>query len=48
MNDVIEMSSPSFLESPAGRAWRRLKARFPAMVGLVMIVCLVVLAVFAP
>jgi peptide/nickel transport system permease protein len=48
MNDVIEMSSPSFLESPAGRAWRRLKARVPAMVGLVMIVCLVVLAVFAP
>jgi peptide/nickel transport system permease protein len=48
MNDVTEMSSPSFLESPAGRAWRRLKARSPAMVGLVMIVCLVVLAVFAP
>jgi peptide/nickel transport system permease protein len=48
MNDVIEMSSPSFLESPAGRAWRRLKARVPAMVGLVMIICLVVLAVFAP
>jgi len=45
---VTEMSSPSFLESPAGRAWRRLKARSPAMVGLVMIVCLVVLAVFAP
>ena len=45
---MIEMSSPSFLESPAGRAWRRLKARSPAMVGLVMIVCLVVLAVFAP
>jgi len=45
---VIEMSSPSFLESPAGRAWRRLKARVPAMVGLVMIICLVVLAVFAP
>ena len=43
-----EMSSPSFLESPAGRAWRRLKARSPAMVGLVMIVCLMVLAVFAP
>ena len=48
MNDVIEMSSPSFLESPAGRAWRRLKARVPAMVGLVMSICLVVLAVFAP
>jgi peptide/nickel transport system permease protein len=48
MNDMIEMSSPSFLESPAGRAWRRLKARVPAMVGLVMIICLVVLAVFAP
>ena len=45
---MIEMSSSSFLESPAGRAWRRLKARSPAMVGLVMIVCLVVLAVFAP
>ena len=45
---MIEMSSPSFLESPAGRAWRRLKARLPAMVGLVMIICLVVLAVFAP
>lgn len=45
---MTEMSSPSFLESPAGRAWRRLKARSPAMVGLVMIVCLVVLAVFAP
>jgi peptide/nickel transport system permease protein len=48
MNDMTQMSSPSFLESPAGRAWRRLKARVPAMVGLVMIVCLVVLAVFAP
>jgi len=45
---MTQMSSPSFLESPAGRAWRRLKARVPAMVGLVMIVCLVVLAVFAP
>jgi len=45
---MTQMSSPSFLESPAGRAWRRLKARSPAMVGLVMIVCLVVLAVFAP
>jgi peptide/nickel transport system permease protein len=48
MNDMTQMSSPSFLESPAGRAWRRLKARLPAMVGLVMIVCLVLLAVFAP
>ncbi len=38
----------SSFESPAGRAWRRLKARGPAMVGLVMIVCLVILAVFAP
>ncbi len=45
---MTQMSSPSFLESPAGRAWRRLKARVPAMVGLVMIICLVVLAVFAP
>ncbi len=45
---MTQMSSPSFLESPAGRAWRRLKARLPAMVGLVMIICLVVLAVFAP
>jgi peptide/nickel transport system permease protein len=48
MNDVTQMSFPSFLESPAGRAWRRLKARSPAMVGLGMIICLVVLAVFAP
>lgn len=48
MNDVTQMLSPSFLESPAGRAWRRLKARIPAMVGLAMIICLVVLALFAP
>ena len=40
--------SPSFLESPTGRAWRRLKARWPAMAGLIMIMALVVLAVFAP
>ena len=48
MNNVTQTASPSFLESPTGRAWRRLKARWPAMVGLLLIVCLVVLAVFAP
>ena len=47
MNNVTQTASPSFLESPTGRAWRRLKARWPAMVGLLLIVCLVVLAVFA-
>ena len=45
---MTQTASPSFLESPTGRAWRRLKARWPAMVGLLLIVCLVVLAVFAP
>ena len=44
---MTQTASPSFLESPTGRAWRRLKARWPAMVGLLLIVCLVVLAVFA-
>ena len=48
MNDVSQLASPSFLESPTGRAWRRLKARKPAMLGLVMIVVLVGMAVFAP
>jgi peptide/nickel transport system permease protein len=41
-------SSPAFLESPTGRAWRRLKARWPALIGLALIVVLGVLAVFAP
>lgn len=45
---MSQLASPSFLESPTGRAWRRLKARKPAMLGLVMIVVLVGMAVFAP
>lgn len=45
---MTQAASPAFLESPTGRAWRRLKARTPAMLGLVMIAFLVVLAVFAP
>ena len=48
MNDVTQAASPAFLETPTGRAWRRLKARTPAMLGLVMIALLVVMAVFAP
>jgi peptide/nickel transport system permease protein len=35
-------------ESPGRRAWRRLKARRSALVGLVVIVLLILLAVFAP
>ena len=45
---MTQAVSPAFLETPTGRAWRRLKARTPAMLGLVMIVLLVVMAVFAP
>ena len=45
---MTQTVSPAFLETPTGRAWRRLKARTPAMLGLVMIVLLVVMAVFAP
>ena len=45
---MTQAVSSSFLESPTGRAWRRLKARRPAMVGLLMILGLLVLAVFAP
>lgn len=45
---MTQAASPAFLETPTGRAWRRLKARTPAMLGLVMIALLVVMAVFAP
>lgn len=45
---MTQAVSPAFLETPTGRAWRRLKARTPAMLGLVMIALLVVMAVFAP
>lgn len=36
------------VETPAGRAWRRLKRRKGAMVGLGIIVLLVLMAIFAP
>lgn len=45
---MTQTVSPAFLETPTGRAWRRLKARTPAMLGFVMIVLLVVMAAFAP
>ena len=45
---MTQAFSPTFLESPAGRAWRRLKARKPALVGLALIIVLVLMAVFAP
>ncbi len=41
-------SVPDAIESPGRRAWRRLKARKSALFGLVVIVLLVIMAVFAP
>ncbi len=39
---------PVFVETPAARAWRRLKKRKGALIGLGIIVTLILLAVFAP
>ncbi len=39
---------PVFVETPAARAWRRLKKRKGALIGLAIIVTLILLAVFAP
>ncbi len=52
MGDAIAAASPAAAtvsdESPAARAWRRLKQRRSAMFGLVVIVTLILVAILAP
>ena len=51
MGDAIAAASPAATvsdESPAARAWRRLKQRRSAMFGLVVIVTLILVAILAP
>ncbi|MBL8589935.1 MAG: ABC transporter permease [Methylobacteriaceae bacterium] len=45
---VAALAAEPAIESPRRRAWRRLKRRKGAMVGLAVIVALVLMAVFAP
>ena len=46
--DTIAVTSDSREENPWARAWRRLKRRKGAMVGLVVVVLFVLVAMFAP
>ena len=52
MGDAIATASPAAAtvsdESPAARAWRRLKQRRSAMFGLIVIVTLILVAILAP
>jgi peptide/nickel transport system permease protein len=48
MSSLVEPAVMRPIESPARRAWRRLKARKSAVFGLVIIVLLIAVAVFAP
>ena len=52
MGDAIAAASPAAAtvsdESPAARAWRRLKQRRSAMFGLIVIVTLILVAILAP
>jgi len=45
---VAETPAALTIESPARRAWRRLKARKSALIALFVIVALILLAIFAP
>lgn len=44
----LEIPAPLAIESPARRAWRRLKQRKSALIALFVIVALILIAIFAP
>lgn len=44
----LETPAPLAIESPARRAWRRLKQRKSALIALFVIVALILIAIFAP
>lgn len=48
MTTTVTSATPVSVESPRRRAWRRLKKRKGAVIGLCVITCLVLLAIFAP
>ena len=48
MATTVTSATPVSVESPRRRAWRRLKKRKGAVIGLCVITCLVLLAIFAP
>jgi peptide/nickel transport system permease protein len=49
MNTItMETPAPLAIESPARRAWRRLKQRKSALIALFVIVALILIAIFAP
>jgi peptide/nickel transport system permease protein len=45
---TMETPAPLAIESPARRAWRRLKQRKSALIALFVIVALILIAIFAP
>jgi peptide/nickel transport system permease protein len=45
---TMEAPAPLAIESPARRAWRRLKQRKSALIALFVIVALILIAIFAP